>query len=94
MIFLNTSEIFASEISNFNNSSFSLSINSITFFIKPKFLIIPLPIIATLDTSFFIILLTVFSSIFSDIIVPGLSLKLDFVIIGILNFSPISTHLL
>ena len=92
--FLNTIDILVSEISKFNNSSLLVLIKSIINFIKSKFLIIPFPIIETLETSFFIILFTVFSSITSEIKVPFSSLKVDFVIIGILNFSPISTHLL
>ena len=54
----------------------------------------PFPIIEILETSFLTTLLIVFSSMISEITVPGLLLKVDFVIIGILNFSPISTHLL
>ena len=54
-----------------------------TSLILSMFLMIPFPIIAILDKSFFTILFIVFSSIISDIIVPGLLLNVDFVIIGI-----------
>ena len=63
------------------------------FFKSLVFLIIPLPTIEILDISFWITLFIVFSSIISVIIVPALLLKVDLVMIGILNLSPISTHL-
>ena len=87
-------EIFVWDISNSNISNFSCSIKSNIFLITSIFLIIPLPIIEILERSFFTMLFIVFSYIISEITVPGLLLNVDFVIIGILYFSPISMHLL
>src|SRR5699024_7783211 len=77
--------------SNISNLFFFIMFNN--FLRKSIFLIIPVLITEILDISFFTILFIVFSSFIYDMIVPALLLNVDFVIIGILYFSDISTHL-